>query len=452
MALSKDLTEGSIHRHLLVFAFPLIISNIMQALYNAVDMYFTGRFMGTEGMTGVSVSGPVINVMLMFISGFGVGVSVVIAKYIAHDREEVLKKSANTAIVLFMSAAVVISVFGFLLTPTILRLIATPDEAYPYALKYLRIVFCEMIFTIGYNLICALQRGFGDSRSSMYFVLAATIVNIILDYVFMGIMKMDVAGAAFATVISQGLSFIMGIMYFRRRKHVVTFSPRDLCFEKDIAKELIANGLPSAGQQVSVHFSNLCMTGMANSFGLSSAAAYGIAVKLDSFAILPCSAVNDAVASFSAQNLGAGKEKRALSAITEGRKMAAIYVLAVFITIFFFCGKLAGIFTNDAEVIEIAVSYLRIACFMYFLYAIVYPAQGFLKGSGSSGFVLLNSLFIQYAVKIPVAYAMTHFTPLGLRGIAATWIITPVFSATTYPLYIKKGRWRRHWNLNNSED
>lgn len=447
MALSRDLTEGSIHKHLLAFAFPLIISNIMQALYNAVDMYFTGKFMGTEGMTGVSVSGPVINVMLMFVSGFGVGVSVVIAKYLAHERSEVLKKAANTAIALFMSAAVIISVLGFLMTPTILRLIATPEQAFPYAEKYLRIIFCGMIFTIGYNLICALQRGFGDSRSSMYFVLAATIVNIILDYVFMGIMRIDVAGAAFATVISQGLSFIMGIIYFRRRKHIVTFSPRDLCFDKRLALELIANGLPSAGQQVSVHFSNLCMTGMANSFGLSSAAAYGIAVKLDSFAILPCSAVNDAVASFSAQNLGAGKAERALSSIKEGRKMAAVYVCAVFLTIFFFCGRLAGIFTDDAEVIEIAVGYLRIACFMYFLYSIVYPTQGFLKGCGSSAFVLLNSLFIQYAVKIPVAYALSHFTPLGLRGIAATWIITPVFSATTYPLYIKWGKWKKHWNL-----
>ena len=163
----------------------------MQALYNAVDMYFAGKFMGTEGMTGVSVSGPVINVMLMFVSGFGVGASVVIAKYIAHGRENVLKRAANTAVTLFMSAAVVISILGFFLTPTILRLIATPEQAFLYAEKYLRIIFCGMIFTIGYNLICALQRGFGDSKSSMYFVLVATVVNIILDYIFMGILTVS---------------------------------------------------------------------------------------------------------------------------------------------------------------------------------------------------------------------------------------------------------------------
>ena len=204
----------------MAFAFPLIISNIMQALYNAVDMYFAGMFMGTEGMTGVSVSGPVINVMLMFVSGFGVGASVVIAKYLAHGRDQALKRAANTAVTMFMSAAVVISIAGFFLTPAILRLIATPEQAFDYAQRYLRIIFCGMVFTIGYNLICALQRGFGDSRSSMYFVLAATMVNIVLDYFFMGILKMDVSGAAYATVISQGLSFVLGIMYFRRRKHV----------------------------------------------------------------------------------------------------------------------------------------------------------------------------------------------------------------------------------------
>lgn len=445
MALSQDLTEGSIHKHLLAFAFPLIISNIMQALYNAVDMYFTGMFMGTEGMTGVSISGPVINVMLMFVSGFGVGVSVVIAKYIAHGRDNVLKRAANTAVTLFMSAAVVISIAGFFLTPTILRLIATPQQAFVYAERYLRIIFCGMIFTIGYNLICALQRGFGDSKSSMYFVLAATVVNIILDYVFMGIIHMDVSGAACATVISQGLSFLMGIIYFRRRKHVVTFSPRDFCFDSTLAKELVSNGLPSAGQQVSVHFSNLCMTGMANSFGLVSAAAYGIAVKLDSFAILPCSAVNDAVASFSAQNLGAGKESRAMEAVKDAKKLAVLYVCMVFTAIFFFAGTLAGIFTDEAAVIAETTGYLRIACFMYFLYALVYPSQGFLKGSGSSAFVLVNSLCVQYILKIPTAYVLSHFTPLGLKGIAATWIITPTFSVVTYSRYIKKGKWRKHW-------
>ena len=207
MVLSTNLTEGSIHKHLLKFAFPLIISNIMQALYNAVDMYFAGKFTGTAGLTGVSVSGPVINVLLMFVSGFGVGISVVVAKYASADDSE-LKKAANTAIVMTMSAAAVISVVGFAMSSTILRLIATPEEAMPYAAKYLKIIFCGMIFTVGYNLICALQRGLGDSKSSMMFVVAATMVNIVQDYVFMGIIKMGVAGAAFATIISQALSFI----------------------------------------------------------------------------------------------------------------------------------------------------------------------------------------------------------------------------------------------------
>ncbi len=447
MALSNDLTEGSIHKHLLKFAFPLIISNIMQALYNAVDMYFTGKFMGTEGMTGVSVSGPVINVMLMFVSGFGVGVSIVIAKYLAHERDEILKRAANTAVTMFMAAGVIISILGFLLTPTILRLIATPEQAFLYAEKYLRIIFCGMIFTIGYNLICALQRGFGDSKSSMLFVLAATIVNIILDYVFMGVIGMDVAGAAWATVISQGLSFIMGIIYFRRKKHVVTFSPKDICFDVKLAKELVSNGLPSAGQQVSVHFSNLCMTGMANSFGLVSAAAYGIAVKLDSFAILPCSAVNDAVASFAAQNLGADKEERALASAKDGRKLAIIYVCIVFAVIFFLGGRLAAIFTNETDVIYTTSMYLKIACFMYFMYASVYPLQGFLKGSGNSGFVLINSLIVQYIIKIPTAYLLSHVVGIGINGIAITWILTPIFSTVTYTHYIKKGKWRKGFNM-----
>lgn len=445
MALSNDLTEGSIHKHILAFAFPLIVSNIMQALYNAVDMYFTGKFMGIRGMTGVSVSGPVINVMLMAVSGFGVGVSVLIASYVAQGDREILKKAANTAITLFFAAAVLITAVGTVFTPTILRLISTPEEAFPYAVKYLRIIFAGMIFTIGYNLICALQRGFGDSKSSMYFVLAATLINIVLDYVFMGILHTDVWGAALATVISQGVSFLLGVLYFRKRKHIVTFSPKDFCFEPRLAKQLARTGFPSAAQQVSVHFSNLCMMGMANSFGLASSAAYGIAVKLDSFAILPCSAINDAVASVAAQNLGVGKEARALASIKDARKIAIVYVCAVFAAIFFFPNLLTGIFSDEAEVIQITVGYLKVASFMYFCYAFAYPEQGFLKGSGNSGFVLLNSLLLQYVFKIPFAYFLSVHTALGLKGIAVTWIIGPMLSATTYSLYIHKGIWRKHW-------
>ena len=442
MVLSTNLTEGSIHKHLLKFAFPLIISNIMQALYNAVDMYFAGKFTGTAGLTGVSVSCPVINVLLMFVSGFGVGISVVVAKYASADDSE-LKKAANTAIVMTMSAAAVISVVGFAMSSTILRLIATPEEAMPYAAKYLKIIFCGMIFTVGYNLICALQRGLGDSKSSMMFVVAATMVNIVLDYVFMGIIKMGVAGAAFATIISQALSFILGIIYFRKNKHLITFSPRDFCFDSCMAKELLTNGLPSAGQQVSVHFSNLCMTGMSNSFGLVSTAAYGIAVKLDSFAILPCSAINDSVATFAAQNIGVGKSERAYSSIKEAEKLAFIYVSCIFLLIFLFCGSLTGIFTGEAHVIEESCLYLKTACFMYFFYALNYPQQGFLKGSGNAAFVLINSVIVQYAFKIPMAHIIMSHTGLGLRSIAIAWIATPAVAAAIYNIYIKAGKWKR---------
>jgi len=445
MALSNDLTEGSMRKHILSFAFPLIVSNIMQALYNAVDMYFTGKFLGTKEMAGVSVSGPVVNVMLMAVSGFGVGVSVLIARYVAQGDIKILKRAANTAITMFLGAAVIVTLLGTLFAPTVLRLIATPAEAFPYAEKYLRIIFGGMTFTIGYNLICALQRGFGDSKSSMYFVLAATIINIVLDYIFMGILHSNVAGAALATVISQGFSFIMGIIYFRRRKHIVTFSPREICCDYNLARQLTITGFPSAAQQVSVHFSNLCMMGMANSFGLASSAAYGIAVKLDSFAILPCSAINDAVASIAAQNLGVGKEDRALESIKDARKIALLYVLIVFLVIFFFPNILTGMFNNEADVILTASKYLRTASFMYFCYAFAYPEQGFLKGSGNSGFVLINSLCIQYILKIPVAYFLSIHTPLGLIGIAVTWVLGPTISSISYSFYIHKGLWRKHW-------
>jgi putative MATE family efflux protein len=203
----------------------------------------------------------------------------------------------------------------------ILRLVNTPAEAFDYALLYLRIIFAGMIFTLGYNLVCAIQRGFGDSKSSMYFVLAATISNIVLDYIFIATFNLGVSGAAYATIISQALSFVLSVAYFRSKKHIITFHPKELCFEKAIAKEIFKIGLPNAIQQGTVNFAYLVLNGIVNGYGLIATAAYGICAKLDSFAVLPCSAVNDAVASVTSQNLGVGQKERAMKGISTGRKL-----------------------------------------------------------------------------------------------------------------------------------
>lgn len=443
MALQNDLTQGGVEGHIFRFSLPLLLSNLFQALYNAVDMYFAGQYLGTAGLVAVGVSGPVMNVLFMTIAGMSAGVSVVIGTHLGQGDEKAVRDTAGTAISLYAACAICITVVGLLFTPGILTLIATPAEAYSMAISYLRIVFCGMLFTLGYNLICAFQRGFGDSRSSLLFVAVATITNAILDVVFIRDFKMGVEGAALATVVSQALSFIMGVAYFRYKKHIVSFAPNMWRWNTPCLKELVRIGLPSALQQASLNISHLALNGIVNTFGLVTSAAYGIGVKLDSFAILPSNALNDSVASFTSQNLGAGHEERALTSIRAARRMAVFINLPLTALILLFAPVFARLFNSDPAVVDAASHYLRITCFMYILYALVHPTIGFVKGSGNAMFTLTNGLQAQYLVRIPVALLLSKALGVGFTGVAFAWLSAPLYSNFTYAQYLKSGKWRK---------
>ncbi len=443
MVLQNDLTTGDVNAHLLRFAMPLLLSNLLQALYNAVDMYFVGQYLGPEGLAAVSISGSVMNILFMTIAGMSVGVSVVIGTYAGRGDVERVQKSAGSAISLYAICAVCITIFGFFASPFLLSLVATPLEAFDYAVSYLRTIFLGVVFTLGYNLICAFQRGFGDSRSSLLFVAVATCLNAVLDIVFLRVLHWGVSGVALATVISQATAFTMGAIYFAVKKHVVRFSFRFWNMDRECLRELVRIGLPSALQQLSLNVSNLTLNGIVNTYGLVASAAYGIGVKIDSFVILPSTATNDAVASFTSQNLGAGKEERALSSIRASQKIMMTLSMVLFLLIIFFAPQLAGLFqSKDAQVINAASVYLRTSCIMYLIYAYVHPMVGFVKGAGKAMFTFTNSLMAQYLVRIPAALLFSVFFDLGIVGIALAWITAPIFSLFTYGHQVRSGKWR----------
>ena len=268
--------------------------------------------------------------------------------------------------------------------------------------------------------------------------------NVVLDFVLIRYLHMDVYGAALATVISQALSFVMGIVYFRSKKHIVTFSPKEWKIDKKSAGDLIRIGLPAALQQVSVNISNLTLNGIVNTYGLAATAAYGIGVKLDSFAILPCNAVSDAVATISSQNLGVGKEERARGAIKKAERITLIFNAVLTVFIFAFAPNLASIFNADPQVIDTASHYLRITVFMYMFYAYLYPISGFVKGSGNSMFTLRNSLFSQYVIRIPLAFLFAKGLGLGIYGVALAWLTAPMYSSVSHTVYYKSEKWKEN--------
>lgn len=443
MVLQNDFTQGDVNSHILRFSLPLLLGNLFQSLYNVVDMYFVGKYLGTEGLCAVSVSGPVVNVLFMTIAGMSVGVSVTIGMHAGRNDERGIRETAGTAISLYALCAICITIIGLLFTPTILTLIATPPEAFEMAVSYLRIVFCGVLFTLGYNLICAFQRGFGDSCSGLLFVAIATCTNALLDILFVRDMHMGVEGAALATVVSQALAFLLGIFYFHLRKHVISFAPTAWRMQKSRLQELVRIGLPSALQQLQLNISHLTLNGIVNSYGLVASAAYGIGVKLDSFAILPGIALNDAVSSFTSQNIAAGQEGRALKGIRVAWKLALSINAVLMVLILLFAPQFAKIFNSDPAVVGTAAQYLRVSCYMYLLYAFVHPMQGFVRGSGNAMFTLTNGLQAQYIVRIPMALLLSKVFGMGILGVAVAWISAPAFSCFTYLRFVKSELWKK---------
>lgn len=441
MSLQNDLTIGNIRAQILKFAFPLIISNFFQALYNAVDMFFVGQYTGTIGLAAISVCGPIMNIMIMTISGLSIGVSIVIAKYVGNKHIEDVKKSASTAIAFYLILALIVSVFGYLMTPNILKLVNTPTEALKIATEYLHIIFIGIIFMFGYNLISAFQRGFGDSKSSMYFVITAGICNIVLDYIFVALLDKGAYGAAIATVISQAISFALGILYFHIKKHVITFHPKEIKIYKKHLFRLLTAGLPAAGQQLLLNISLLTLSGIANSFGLVYSAVYGIGIKIDSFAVLPSDAINMSLVSFVSQNIGGGKPKRATKALKEAIKLSICIAVIIATIILFFSQQIVSIFNKDQEVIGATMDYLKIAAISYIIYAIIHPFIGFIRGSGNAIQTLINVVFSQYVIRIPVAILCTHF--FGFQGVPMAVVAGPTFSLLMYGYFIISGRWKK---------
>ncbi len=442
--LQRDLTHGDPQKHIIAFSIPLIQAMIFQALYNAVDLFFAGQYLGIEGQAAVSVCGPVMNVFMRTVAGMSLGVNLLIGRRKGAGDLEYTLRGANTAVSLYAIGAAIISTVGFILAPFMLRIVQTPAQAMAEATAYLRIVFLGSVFTMGYNLINAFQRGFGDAKSSLYFVLASTLVNVALDYLFLVFTDLQAAGLAIATVAAQAASFLMGVAYFRVNKHVIDFRLSSLRLNKADAVELLSLGIPSAIQYLLINAAKLTLTGIANSFGTISAVAYGIGLKIDSFASLPHQAMEEATLAFASQNFGVGDEKRAEEGRKASTRMSVCIAVFMMVVVFILAPQLAGIFNSDPAVLEQSVTFLRCIVPMYLASALARTPSGFVRASGNTKFPIFQTLLGQYLTRIPVALFCAYVLDLGLAGVAVAWIAAPTVSAIAYGVYIRTGLWRRH--------
>lgn len=439
--LQYDLTKGAISKGILGFAVPLMISNLIQTTYNAVDMYFVGAYTGTEGVSAVSVCGPIMNVMIVTLSGMSAGVTVVIGSLAGRKDSKEITDAGNTAFTLYFLMAAAVTVLGLLFAPTVLELVRTPQEAYDYALTYLRVMFLGIVFLFGYNLIGALQRGLGDSMSSMRYVVTAAVVNIGLDYLLVGRLALGTGGAAVATVAAQAVSFFMGLWEFQTGGHVISLRIRNMGFGRHHLKSILWFGVPTAFNEVMVNVAMLTVSGVANSFGLAQSAAYGIGSRINSFAIFSDGAMNQTMSSFASQNIGAGEEKRALQGLKECLKLSAAIAVVTSIVVFALAPQLCRLFDSNPEVVDWTVRFLHVTVWSYVLFALVGPLIGFIRGTGNITASVGVGFVAQCVFRIPFSFLFGRLC--GFPGVGAAVLIGPLSSVLMYSFWVVSGRWRR---------
>lgn len=401
-----DLTQGKPINTLLTFAFPYIIANFLQALYGAADLIIVGKFCDNAMISAVATGSQLLQTLTFLITGLTVSATVLIGKAFGAKEFENIIKIINTMVICFIAAAIIISTAVLLSEQTILNLLQTPQEAYLPALSYVKICSFGLVFIFAYNSISAILRGLGNSVAPMFFVGISCTINIIADIILVGYFNAGATGAATATVISQALSVLLGVLYIRKGNFVFTFKFRQIKFDLQTAKEIFKIGLPLSLQDTLIPLSFLFLFSLANSMGVAASAAYGAVVRLNAFLMLPAGSFAMALTALTAQNLGAGNTKRAVETL----KLSILFAFS-FGAIFFIWQQLApksaiAIFSTDEEILKQGALYLKSFSYDYLFVPFVFCLNGFFFGCGRTIFVAINSICSAFLIRIPVAYIL----------------------------------------------
>ena len=440
----QDLTQGSVGKQLIRFSVPFLLSNLLQAFYSVADMIIVGRLCGTHGITGVNI-GSQINILVTGAAfGLAVGGTVLIAQYGGAKKFDDQKKTIGTLFSMYMILAVIFTAVMLLLGDTLLKVLRTPEVAFTEAENYYMICMSGTIFMFAYNVISAILRGMGDSKRPLYFVLIATIVNIIGDIILVGPFKMGAAGAAVATISAQGLSVILSIIYLAKNRFFIGYHKSDFRIDKEKAKMLIKLGLPSSVQQVVISFSFLTLTALVNSLPNAdiASACQGIGGKVNSFAILPALAMSSAVSSMAGQNIGAGQIDRAKKTMMTGMGIAFAMSAVVFVIVQLFPQPIISLFDTNPEVISVGTGYMRFIALDYIFVPFVFCMNGLAIGAGYTNFALFNACFSSILVRVPFAYLIVNLTELGFDGIGLATGLASVASLIVGIIFIVSGKWK----------
>ena len=422
--MKSDFTQGSILKKLVAFMLPVLGALVLQAAYGAVDLLVVGRFGTTSGLSAVSTGSQVLNLVTFVVTQFAMGVTVLIARYLGEKRPEQIGGLIGGSTVVFTIITAVLFVALVFFAEPISRLVQAPAEALDLTTGYVRICGGGIFFIVAYNLLSAIFRGLGDSKSPLMFVAVACVVNIVGDLLLVAVFHMDAAGAALATVFAQAISVVFALMLLKKRGLPFKITKRDFRITPQCRRALKI-GLPLALQECLTQGSFLALCAFVNRLGLLASSGYGVANKIVNFAMLVPSALMQSMASFVSQNVGAGDEQRARKSMFTGMGVGMVIGVIVFALVMFKGDVLTSLFTTDPDVIQNGFDYLKGFAAETILTAVLFSMIGYFNGHNNTVWVMAQGLIQTLIVRLPMSYIMSiqpnaSLTSIGLAAPTAT--------------------------------
>lgn len=419
--MAKDMTTGKITPLLISFTIPLVMGNIFQLLYNAVDSIIVGKCVGEEALAAVGTSNPLVTLIILFISGLCMGAGILMGMlYGAKDYEKLQRQISSTMIggLLFSIAVTMIAV---ILAPCLLRMMQADESVMDTAVAYLRIILLGLVFTFIYNFYASVLRALGDSKTPLYFLAISSVINIIGDLFFVMVRHMGSNGCAWATVISEGISCLLCGIYIKRKIPVLCLGKKWFVFDKALFYQTVQYGWTSAMQQATVQLGKLGIQTIVNTMGVSAMAAFAAVNRIDDFAYTPQQNIAHAMTSLLAQNKGAGKKERIKEGFRCGMKIELVYGGIICLICLCFARHLMELFATEEEVIDFGVQYLHLIAFMYLLPAATNGIQGFFRGIGDLKVTLLSS-FTNMGVRVLAAIPLVFACKLGMTALPLSYM------------------------------
>ncbi len=444
-SLVRDLTQGSVTRLLLIFAFPLLCSNLLQTVYNMVDMIVIGRFVGREGLSAVSIGGDVLHFLTFLVMGFSNAGQVILSQYIGAGNRDRIRGTIGTMFTVTFICAIVLTIVCYFGLDAFLTAMNTPAECFDYARQYGMTCVLGLVFIYGYNLVSAILRGMGDSKHPFIFIAVATVVNLVLDLVFVALLGMGPFGAALATVIGQGVSFLWALFYLYRHKEAFGFDFRPASFRPDpeVLPKLIKLGLPMILQSAAINFSMLFVNSYINSYGVVASAVTGVGNKLGSITAVVTNALSTAGSSMVGQNLGAEKYHRVPKII--GVSMVIDLAFAALLSFLTICfpRSIFGLFNDDPQVLDMAMSYIPVAVLLYVGFAMRSPFFALINGSGNAKLNLIVGLLDGVICRVGLAMLMGLAAGMGIMGFWLGNAFAGYMPFLIGGVYFLTGKWKR---------